>query len=166
MPPSSLEKRIQALENRSKKNIGQEKVISDDLLQLYHELHPATALSHQSQVLAPIIYRKQAVLACKSKLKDDMRQCQEILQLLLIGQSETKNITEGTVVNAPILMTNATVAPTTMDATAMTIIDLQCRTNEVSQKLDRIIRQYQTLIGAVSETLALAREKVRLAEEK
>ena len=173
MSSSPLEERIRVLEKQldCKTRIeALENAIPKDLLQLHDELHPATALSHQSQILAPIIYRKQAVLASRSKLETDMKKCQQILQLLLIGQSDAqKSITETTIVDAPIIVetaaSNDDLSVSKMDTTYQKIVELQGRTNVASQKLDRMMRQYQTLIGAVSETLALAHDKVRLAEE-
>jgi hypothetical protein len=55
-------------------------------LQRVEELDPGTALTHQQQIAAPLLYRRQEVLASAGDLKVDLERLSSIVSLLLIGQ--------------------------------------------------------------------------------
>lgn len=139
----TVQKRLQTL---------QEKVPIKELL----ELHPGTALTYQSNVMAPILYRKQAVLASAESLRADFKILNEIAHTLQVSSSP---ITEQAILESPILQ------PTTVDAKQLDdlgqqILELQKRVQLVSTKLDYLLENYKNFITALSEKLVLCNERI------
>ena len=141
---------------------------------MQEDLSPGTALTHQKQIMAPILYRRQQILAEKDTFSADMEQVARILNLLLIDQdgshTAAKGVTEQQVVNAPILVETTTTTAEEdderLDRLAQQAVDLQERAARVSHKLDSVLRNYASLVGAVSEKLVLFEEDVRRMEEE
>lgn len=191
--PADVSSRVQALERQCAALAQQSSAVTDwkEIDALMEELSPGTALTHQKQIMAPILYRRAEVLAASARFKADMEQVAQILHLLLISAAaeataflssstrpstatSTTRITEQQVVHAPILMTDysnsemmtsAVVEQERLDALSATVVDLQTRIQRASSKLDRILDNYAILVAAVSETLVLADEEITLRRE-
>lgn len=192
---ADVSSRVQALERQCAALAQQSSAVTDwkEIDALMEELSPGTALTHQKQIMAPILYRRAEVLAASARFKADMEQVAQILHLLLISAkpaaeataflssstrsstaTSTTTITEQQVVHAPILMTDysnsemmmsAVVEQERLDALSTTVVDLQARIQRASSKLDRILDNYASLVAAVSETLVLADEEITLRRE-
>lgn len=192
---ADVSSRVQALERQCAALAQQSSAVTDwkEIDALMEELSPGTALTHQKQIMAPILYRRAEVLAASARFKADMEQVAQILHLLLISAkpaaeataflssstrsstaTSTTTITEQQVVHAPILMTDysnsemmmsAVVEQERLDALSTTVVDLQARIQRASAKLDRILDNYASLVAAVSETLVLADEEITLRRE-
>ena len=138
-----------------------------DIHRYLDDLDPGTALTHQQQIAAPLLYRRQEVLASAEELKHWMKQVSEILHLLLIGQSlpdTTKHISEMHVSKAPILVNTTIVLSTEQQNELLlleqTFTDLAERVNAAGAKLDRLLVGYQQLITSVSEKLVFLDEEL------
>jgi hypothetical protein len=160
-------------------------------LQRVEELDPGTALTHQQQIAAPLLYRRQEVLANAGDLAGDLDRLSTIVFLLLIGQGgggggglerggvtpaknkqggggggggNRENITASQVTNAPIL-----VEPSVSDDELSRLAKLseslnaaQERVDRVANTLDRILHQYHSTISEISEkTVQLDAELTR-----
>jgi hypothetical protein len=144
---------------------------------LMQELSPGTALTHQRQIVAPIVYRKAAVLAAADDLHRYMDLLSQIVNLLLIGQQQlllqqnfSASLTEKQVVEAPIV-----IAPTVqdggldddrLDELAGTLVSLQSRVQTATSRLDCMLENYNALVAAVSEKLVLFEEEIQSKEGK
>jgi len=172
--PSDVTARIEALERNALQQLpSSTQQLWKEIESMQEDLSPGTALTHQKQIIAPILYRRQQILAEKDTFSADMEQVARILNLLLIDQdgsnAAVKGVTEQQVVNAPILVettTNAEEDDERLDRLAEQAIDLQERAARVSHKLDSVLRNYAILVGAVSEKLVLFEEYVRRREEE
>ena len=164
----NIEQRISTLEQqctRSSVALQEDWNVIDQLLQ---ELSPGTALTHQRQVVAPLIYRKQEILASASIYKKYIHEVQQILNLISIGQTtkSSKNsnkITEQEIFNAPIIMETTEISPeqeTKLEVLSTTLMDLQHRVRNISYRLDTMIDHYTNLISAISEKMILIGEKL------
>jgi hypothetical protein len=134
------------------------------------ELDPGSALTHQSLFAAPILYRKQELLASADTFKHDMEQVGDILKLLLIGQPPITDgdLKEEHVTQAPILTGTPCVSEEDqqrMDALQHQIVDMQTRTAAVADRMDRLLNNYHSLISTVSEKMILADEELRVREQ-
>jgi hypothetical protein len=140
---------------------------------LLEELSPGTALTHQKQIMAPILYRRQEVLASASTFQTDLERVAQIKTLLDI-QSESSSssshntiITEQQVVQAPILLVASdTIAKDELerlDRVSATVVQLQARIQHATSKLDRILEHYHALIAALSEKMVLMDEQQQLS---
>jgi uncharacterized protein YjcR len=162
--------RLEALEGQymslTDSSLRQTWAESDKLMQ---ELDPGDALTHQQQFAAPILYRKQELLASAETFMHDIGQIGDIMKLLLIGQPP---ITEGDlkeehVTQAPILTATPCISEEDqqrMDAVQQQMGDLQARTAVAADRLDRLLNNYHTLISAASEKMVLADEELRSRE--
>jgi uncharacterized protein YjcR len=163
---TNIEPRIATLEQQY---TGRSVALHEDwnaIDQLLQELSPGTALTHQRQVVAPIIYRKQEILASTSNYQKNIHHVQQILNLLSIGQTTCSNnnkITEQEIINAPIIIETTGMTSeqeTNLDIVSTTLMDLQCRVQNVSYQLDTMIDNYTNLISAISEKMILIGEKI------
>lgn len=165
--------RLQVLEEKQKSvadsSLRQTWAESDKLLQ---ELDPGMALTHQQLIAAPILYRKQHVLAAADSLQVNLKQVADILHLLLIGQPPVTDrfmIKEEFVTQAPILTERPAISDQDrhrMDAVQQHLMDLQGRTVSVADTLDRLLDNYHTLMSAVSEKIVLADEELRHRQQR
>eukprot|EP00523_Entomoneis_sp_CCMP467_P005560 CAMPEP_0168750642 /NCGR_PEP_ID=MMETSP0724-20121128/17386_1 /TAXON_ID=265536 /ORGANISM="Amphiprora sp., Strain CCMP467" /LENGTH=242 /DNA_ID=CAMNT_0008798687 /DNA_START=39 /DNA_END=764 /DNA_ORIENTATION=- len=123
-----------------------------DITKYLNDLDPGTALTHQQQIAAPLLYRRQEVLASADELKQAMHQVAEILHLLLIGQQQPgkTKITEMHVTKAPIFVSTAQAVPTTVkqqiNDVEETLLALQDRVDAAALKMDRLLTGYQQLV--------------------
>jgi uncharacterized coiled-coil protein SlyX len=134
------------------------------------ELDPGTALTHQQLFAAPILYRKQELLASAEPFKHDMEQVGDILKLLLIGQPPItdEDLKEEHVTQAPILTAAPCISEKDqqrMDALQHQMVDMQTRTAAVADQMDRLLNNYHTLISTVSEKMILADEELQMREQ-
>lgn len=173
-PSSDVTARIEALERNALQQLpSSTQQLWKEIESMQEDLSPGTALTHQKQIMAPILYRRQQILAEKDTFSADMEQVARILNLLLIDQDGShaarKGVTEQQVVNAPILVETTTTAEEDderLDRLAQQAVDLRERAARVSHKLDSVLRNYASLVGAVSEKLVLFEEDVRRMEEE
>ena len=166
----NVEQRIAALEQQYTQTSAALQEDWKTIDQLLQELSPGTALTHQRQVVAPIIYRKQEVLASASSLQTNIQHVQQILNLLSIGQTTSSSsgnantkITEQDIINAPIITDTIGMTleqETNVDRLATTLIDLQHRVQNVSFQFDTMMDHYTNLISAISEKMILISEKL------
>jgi hypothetical protein len=134
------------------------------------ELDPGTALTHQQLFAAPILYRKQELLASAEPFKHDMEQVGDILKLLLIGQPPITDgdLKEEHVTQAPILTGTPCVSEEDqqrMDVLQHQMVDMQTRTAAVADRMDRLLNNYHSLISTVSEKMILADEELQMREQ-
>jgi hypothetical protein len=134
------------------------------------ELDPKAALTHQQLFAAPILYRKQELLASAEPFKRDLEQVGDIMKLLLIGQPPITDgdLKEEHVTQAPILTGTPCISEEDqqrMDALQHQMVDMQTRTAAVANQMDRLLNNYHTLISTVSEKMILADEELRMREQ-
>lgn len=145
------------------------KQLWDESDKLMRELNPGSALTHQQQIAAPILYRRQEVLASSESLHRNMQQVMEILTLLSIGQPQmisndsTQPVSEMQVTKAPIL-TQTTPPPKEeqdrLRQVEKTIADVNQQMESIATRMDRLVNGYHSLVSVVSEKMVLADEVV------
>jgi hypothetical protein len=151
-------------------------------LQRVEELDPGTTLTHQQQIAAPLLYRRQEVLANAADMAADLERLSTIVSLLLIGQGgggggergggvtpakskqrgdsgggKRENISASQVTNAPILV-EPQVSDEELDRLAKLAESLsaaQERVDRVAHTLDRILHQYHSTVREISEKTVL-----------
>ena len=140
---------------------------SDKLMQ---ELDPGSALTHQQQIAAPILYRRQQVLASADSLQRDMQQVGDILTLLAIGQPQmiTKDnaISEMQVTKAPILTQSVPPSPADQERLVQvekSLYETRQHVESMAARMDRLVASYHALVSAVSEKMVLADEAAAAA---
>ena len=129
------------------------------------ELSPGSALTHQQQIAAPLLYRRQQVLASADVLQQNMQQVHEILTLLSIGQAQIIGdmpVSEMQVTKAPIL--TQTVSPSKEDQERLrkvekTLFETQQQVESIAARMDRLVSGYHSLVSAVSEKMILASDE-------
>jgi hypothetical protein len=147
----------------------------DDLLE---DLSPGTALTYQKQIVAPLVYRRQEILASSDTYRHDMHRMTQILNLLTIAQNNPEkdynrsskvSISEAQVVHAPIIVeTTKGLSPeeeTKLQTISNAILDIQRRIQIASTKFDHIADHYSNLILATSEKIVLIEEEIQLREQ-
>lgn len=157
--------------NNTNNNIKQIWQESDKLMR---ELDPGSALTHQAQIAAPLLYRRQAVLSCADTLQRDMAAVHEILTLLVIGQqaqilsNKTNDatalpISEMQVLKAPILMQTAAPPADQQERLRQietTLLGTQQQVESIAVRMDRLVANYHAFVSAVSEKIVLVDEVV------
>lgn len=137
---------------------------------LNEELDPGTALTHQQQIAAPILYRRQEVLASAKSFKDNMEQVSEILSLLLIDSQDSGNtkakMTESQVTQAPIVVPpSATMLSDDhkqrLDELVNSLLEIQQRADTATSRLDTVLDSYHSLATAISEKTITVDEAIR-----
>jgi hypothetical protein len=169
-----LSVRVAALERSVATTLGSGAAAEwSDMDDLWQDLSPGTALTHQKQIMAPILYRRAEVLAAASLFEADLKQVAQIQSLLLVSApaaaaaSNKQLIAEQQVMQASILQTDSsTIADDQLESLAASVVDLQTQIRRLSTKLDRLLANYSSLVGAVSEKLVLADEAIQLREQK
>jgi len=161
---SVLEQKFQTLASKSLQTTWEE---SDKLME---ELDPGTALTHQQQIAAPILYRRQEILASAATLKRNMDQVSEMLNMLLISQpmKKSEKITESQVTQAPILSrpSISDEDKDRLDVLQLKMADIENRMEKASCYLDAMLENYHTVVSAASEKMVLLDEELRLREGK
>jgi hypothetical protein len=145
--------------------------------ELLEDLSPGTALTYQKQIVAPLVYRRQEILASSDTYRHDMHRMTQILNLLTIEQNLEKDhnrssmvsISEAQVVHAPIIVeTTKGLSPeeeTKLLTISNAILDIQRRIQIASTKFDHIADHYSNLILATSEKMVLIEEEIQLREQ-
>lgn len=133
---------------------------------LMRELDPGTALTHQQQIAAPILYRRQHVLASAESLHRDMGRVVEILTLLAVEQPQIIRdadtpVSEMQVTKAPLL--TQTVPPCPPDQERLqkverSLYETQQRVVDMATRMDGCVAAYHRLVSVVSEKMVLAQE--------
>ena len=139
------------------------KQLWDESDKLMRELHPGSALTHQQQIAAPILYRRQEVLASAESLQRNMEQVREILTLLSIGQPQIigeEPVSELQVIRAPIL---ETAPPSTQDQERLRKLELSLhethqKLESMTKRMDKVVVGYKSLVKAVAQKMVLASE--------
>jgi len=140
---------------------------------LDEELDPGTALTHQQQVRAPILYRRQEVLCRADSFRSDLERVGEILALLSISTTSDNNESATATTKKNKLQEHeVTQAPIVASAERIVVVDeYRARLSELERALadeigpraeqsvrrfDELLNQYRAAIEAVSEkTVAL-----------
>ena len=135
---------------------------------LLEELNPGPALTYQTDVSAPMLYRRQLVLAEAKDTLEDLDQLAGIYSLLSIGQNvdtKTKKLSEDQVMNAPILSACATPEiHGRLEKCVEQCVGLQKQVESVASDLDVILDQYQRLVSATSVKMLTLDEELRQLE--
>ena len=139
------------------------KQLWDESDKLMRELHPGSALTHQQQIAAPILYRRQEVLASAESLQRNMEQVREILTLLSIGQPQIigeEPVSEMQVIRAPIV---ETAPPSTQDQERLRKLELSLhethqKLESMTKRMDKVVVGYKSLVKAVAQKMVLASE--------
>ena len=156
---AQLEEKYKSLAPSSLNNLWEE---SDGLIK---DLHPGSSLTYQQPLTTrnnyPVIYRKQQVLASSKSLQRDMDYLTNIVNLLLISQSGG-GVSEETVMQAPILA-SVQVTPEQekrLDTLRLQTADAQNKTEELAQRMDSLVRTYQTILTSLSERMLQLEQKL------
>jgi hypothetical protein len=132
-------------------------------LQKMLELDPGSALTHQQQIAAPILYRRQEVIACADSLSACLERLSTVVSALLIGQGgaaankagsgKKDNISASHVMNAPILVEPrvSAEAMARLSSLAESLQLLQERSDKTTHSLDQILRQYHVMVTEIAE---------------
>jgi hypothetical protein len=148
-----------------------------EIHELLEDLSPGTALTYQKQIVAPLVYRRQEILASSDTYRQDMHRMAQILNLLTIEQNPEKDhtrsnkvsISEAQVVHAPIIVeTTKGLSPeeeTKLQTISNAVLDIQRRIQIASTKFDHIADHYSNLILATSEKIVLIEEEIQLREQ-
>jgi hypothetical protein len=162
--PSILESRIQKLEHWRLPSALTEDAAAIE--QQWQEVSPGTALTHQRQIVAPMVYRRQEILAAADTYRSDLQLLLELRQLLSIGSTTSSEavMTESHVVQAPILVQETTQftpeEDQRMQAIGQAVSQLEQRVHHVSRHFDHLLNHYNTLILAISEKLVCIEEDI------
>ena len=139
--------RLEAIEKRAKE--------WKDAQGLWQEVDPRTALSHQQQSLvAPLVYRRQEVLACQVQLKTDMERLAEIAQLLGVSTTNA-TISQDDILLAPILQQ----PPESIDPAQLR--DLTQRVASVAHRIDALVHDHCRVLRLASERLVRVQQQQR-----
>lgn len=170
----ALEAKLDSLATLQSSSSSDSSGSSNDFQQLWQEsdklmmeLDPGSALTHQQQIAAPLLYRRQAVLASADQLQQNMQKVHDILTLLAIGQAQiitndhTTPISEMQVTKAPIL--TQTVPPSLADQERLrkvekNLVETQQQIESIAAHMDRLVSGYHSLVSVVSEKIVLADE--------
>jgi uncharacterized coiled-coil protein SlyX len=161
--------------------------IWNEIDKLMDELSAGTALTHQTnKSAAPMLYRKQDIVASADVLKRDMEYISTILNLISIDNNKSTSsgnyttgsnvsttsgmttvIAEEDVVNAPIVLQNSITSyqHDTLNTLSDKLMNLQNRTMMSSQKLDEMVHFYYQFIESVSEKIIVLQDDVIAVEE-
>lgn len=123
---------------------------------------------------APLLFRRQEVLASSDSMKRDMELLSRIRELTMMGvkvtndsnkSSNTNN--ESKVVNCPIIASEKYDLPSDPEAIerlerlCFRVAELHKRSTAVSIRADRMLNSYGQCMAALSEKMVLAEEQIR-----
>lgn len=132
---------------------------------LQTELDPGTALTYQQQIVAPLLYRRQEVLAGAESFQANMDQVSQIVSFLLVSQpplalsrnqrNRPPPLTLDQVIHAPILTETRVHDEQNqrLDTLWHALGDVTQRADQTTQRVDHMLDQYQTLIAALAERM-------------
>jgi hypothetical protein len=124
---------------------------------LFHDLEPGPALTHQAQS-HPIHYRKQAVLAAKNSLSQDMTRLHEVLQLLYISQKESlKDVTDAPILIAPNLGSDEIQR---LDSLRIKLAKTQKQAAQLADRVDSMTSLYHKAMVGFSDHMIQLEAKI------
>lgn len=132
---------------------------------------PAASVGGNSN--APLLFRRQEILASSDSMKRDMELLSRIRELTMMGVKVTNdlnkasNTNESKVVNCPIIASEKYDLPSDPDARerlerlCFRVAELHKRSTAVSIRADRMLNSYGQVMQALSEKMVLAEEQIR-----
>ena len=135
---------------------------------------PAASVGGNSN--APLLFRRQEILASSDSMKRDMELLSRIRELTMMGVKITNNnnsnkssntTNESNVVNCPIIASEKYDLPSDPDAKerlerlCFRVAELHKRSTAVSIRANRMLDSYVQVMKALSEKMVLAEEQIR-----
>ena len=130
---------------------------------------PATSVGSNA-ANAPLLFRRQEILASSESMKQDMELLAQIRDLTMIGVKVTdskKSSNESQVVNCPIIASERYYLPSDPEAKerlerlCFRVAELHKRSSTVSIRADRLLDSYGQVMMALSEKIVLAEEQIK-----
>jgi len=118
---------------------------------------------------APLLFRRQEILASSDSMKRDMEVLSRIRELTMIGVKVTNdtNKSESNVVNCPIVASERYNLPSDPEAKerlerlCFRVAEVHKRSTAVSIRADRMLDSYGKVMMALSEKMVLAEEQIK-----
>eukprot|EP00985_Skeletonema_marinoi_P030270 scaffold31320_cov89-Skeletonema_marinoi.AAC.2 len=118
---------------------------------------------------APLLFRRQEILASSGSMKRDMEILSRIRELTMIGAKVTHdtNKSESNVVNCPIVASERYNLPSDPEAKerlerlCFRVAEVHKRSTAVSIRADRMLDSYGKVMMALSEKMVLAEEQIK-----
>eukprot|EP00984_Skeletonema_dohrnii_P003158 scaffold1049_cov101-Skeletonema_dohrnii-CCMP3373.AAC.3 len=118
---------------------------------------------------APLLFRRQEILASSDSMKRDMEVLSRIRELTMIGVKVTNdtNKSESNVVNCPIVASERYNLPSDPEAKerlerlCFRVAEVHKRSTAVSIRADRMLDSYGQVMMALSEKMVLAEEQIK-----
>jgi len=118
---------------------------------------------------APLLFRRQEILASSDSMKRDMEILSRIRELTMIGVKVTHdtNKSESNVVNCPIVASERYNLPSDPEAKerlerlCFRVAEVHKRSTAVSIRADRMLDSYGKVMMALSEKMVLAEEQIK-----
>eukprot|EP00984_Skeletonema_dohrnii_P003152 scaffold1048_cov101-Skeletonema_dohrnii-CCMP3373.AAC.1 len=118
---------------------------------------------------APLLFRRQEILASSDSMKRDMEVLSRIRELTMIGVKVTNdtNKSESNVVNCPIIASDRYNLPSDPEAKerlerlCFRVAEVHKRSTAVSIRADRMLDSYGQVMMALSEKMVLAEEQIK-----
>mmetsp|Transcript_4047 Transcript_4047/g.6937 ORF Transcript_4047/g.6937 Transcript_4047/m.6937 type:complete len:242 (-) Transcript_4047:45-770(-) len=118
---------------------------------------------------APLLFRRQEILASSDSMKRDMEVLSRIRELTMIGVKVTHdtNKSESNVVNCPIVASERYNLPSDPEAKerlerlCFRVAEVHKRSTAVSIRADRMLDSYGKVMMALSEKMVLAEEQIK-----
>ena len=119
---------------------------------------------------APLLFRRQEILASSDSMKRDMEVLTRIRELTMIGvkvTNDSNSSNESNVVNCPIISSERYNLPSDHDAKerlerlCFRVAELHKRSTAVSIRADRMLDSYGQIMMALSEKMVLAEEQIK-----
>ena len=139
------------------------------------EFHPGLLLTHNilgasssSSKQAPLMYRRQEILASKESFQSDIQHLSAIRDLLLLKSKSSSS--ENKYANAPIISSDSYTLATDpsnikrLDKVTHKIVEVQSRASQLGSRLDHLLNLYEKVILAASEKIVLADEELHALE--
>ena len=133
---------------------------------------PAASVGGNSN--APLLFRRQEILASSDSMKRDMELLSRIRELTMIGvkvnntnDANKSSNNESNVVNCPIIASERYNLPSDADAKerlerlCFRVAELHKRSTAVSIRADRMLDSYGQIMMALSEKMVLAEEQIK-----
>ena len=134
---------------------------------------PAASVGGNSN--APLLFRRQEILASSDSMKRDMELLSRIRELTMIGvkvnntndSNKSSNNESNNVVNCPIIASERYNLPSDDDAKerlerlCFRVAELHKRSTAVSIRADRMLDSYGQVMMALSEKMVLAEEQIK-----
>jgi len=171
-----LQTRISNVQNRDLKKIltygnGSLERTLNECKKLERKLDPGALLTYQmmsssSAKNAPLLYRRQDIIASKETFQKDLDQLIKIRDLLLMKQNSNASKPKSSFANCSIVSSSAYESSDDpemikrLDAATSKAMDLNARASKISSRLDMLLNRYQHIVVAASEKLVLIDEEL------